>query len=46
MPSRAYHQQAPGRLPVAFEPITWAGHGPGSCEPCAVIQDLRTRCAP
>ena len=46
MPSRAHHQQAPGRLPVAFEPLTLAGHGPGSCEPCAAIRDLRTRCAP
>ena len=39
-------QQVPGSTPAAFEKITWAGHDPGSCEPCAATPGLRTRCAP
>jgi hypothetical protein len=33
-------------MPAAFERVTWAGHDPGSCEPCAAVPDLQTRCAP
>ena len=46
MAHKAHHQQTPRRPPATFEPITWAGHGPESCEPCAAIRDLRTRRAP
>lgn len=39
-------QQLPRGMPAAFERITWAGHGPESCEPCAATPGLQTRCAP
>lgn len=39
-------QQLPRGMPAAFERITWAGHDPGSCEPCAEVPDLPIRRVP